>query len=75
MKLSFEFYDTRAREAAELAREATLENVRDRNLRAEKTWRQLADQARKVVAHRAKALAGREAKDAEEDRGNAGESA
>ena len=39
MSQSFEFYDARAQEAAREAREATLENVRERNLRAEKTWR------------------------------------
>ena len=64
MKPTFEFYDARAREAAKLAREATLDNVRDLNLRAEKTWRQLATQAKEVVAHRAKALAEREAREA-----------
>lgn len=52
MSQSFEFYDARANEAARDAREATLENVRERNLRAEKTWRGLADQALKVKADR-----------------------
>ena len=49
---NFQFYDARAREAANEAKEATLTNVRERNLRAEKTWRGLADQARRVVAER-----------------------
>ncbi len=55
MNQSFEFYDVRAQEAAREAREATLENVRERNLRAEKTWRGLADQALRVKADREKA--------------------
>ena len=55
MSQTFEFYDARAREAATQAEEATLENVRERNLRAEKTWRGLADQARKVMVDRAQA--------------------
>lgn len=55
MSQTFEFYDARAREAAEEAAAATLDNVRDRNLRAEKTWRALADQARKTVRAREKA--------------------
>ena len=55
MSQTFEFYDARAREAAAEAEKATLDNVRDRNLRAAKTWRCLADQARRVVAERNKA--------------------
>ena len=55
MSQTFEFYDARANEAAAEAEKATLENVRERNLRAEKTWRGLANQARKVVIDRAKA--------------------
>ena len=65
MSQSFEFYDARAQEAANEAAAATLENVRERNLRAEKTWRALADQALRVKADREKAdqerLARREA--------------
>jgi len=52
---TFEFYDARAREAASEAEEAILDNVRERHLRAEKTWRGLADQARRVLAERLKA--------------------
>ena len=48
MSQTFEFYDARAREAVAEADAATLDNVRDRNLRAAKTWRALADQAGKV---------------------------
>lgn len=60
MKQTFEFYDARAREAALEAKEATLENVKERNLRAEKTWRGLANQARKVALDRAKSERERE---------------
>jgi len=55
MSQTFEFYDARAREAAAEAEAATLDNVRERNLRAEQTWRGLAEQARKTVAEREKA--------------------
>lgn len=54
MPLSYEFCDERAREAAAEAREATLENVRERSLRAEKTWRGLAAQAKAVALEREK---------------------
>ena len=55
MSQTFEFYDTRAREAASEAEKANLSNVKERHLRAEKTWRGLADQARRVALDRAKA--------------------
>ncbi len=54
MSQTFEFYDARANEAAAEANKATLDNVRDRNLRAAKTWRGLAEQARKVMVDRKK---------------------
>jgi hypothetical protein len=54
MSQTYEFYDARAREAAAEAEQATLDNVRERNLRAEKTWRGLANQARKVLVDRQK---------------------
>ena len=54
MTQTFEFYNARAEEAAADAKAATLENVRDRNLRAEKTWRGLANQARRVLLDRQK---------------------
>jgi len=54
---TFEFYDARANEAAAEADAATLDNVRERNLRAEKTWRALATQAQKVMVDRYKAEA------------------
>ncbi len=55
MSQSYEFYAERAAEAAAEAAAATLDNVRDRNLRAEKTWIALAEQAHKVKADRIKA--------------------
>ena len=54
MSQTYEFYAARADEAAEAAGRATLDNVRDRELRAEKTWRSLADQARAVTHQRRK---------------------
>ncbi len=60
MSQSFAFYDQRASEAATQAEAATLDNVRERNLRAEKTWRALADQALKVETDRKKAAAVRQ---------------
>ena len=62
MSQTYEFYDSRAREAAIEAKEAVLDNVRERSLRAEKTWRGLAEQARKVKIDRERALVEREAK-------------
>jgi hypothetical protein len=61
MSQSYEFYAERAREAADEAASATLDNVRERNLRAEKTWAMLAEQARKVRTDREKAEATRAA--------------
>ncbi|ANY21192.1 hypothetical protein A6F68_02700 [Tsuneonella dongtanensis] len=54
MSQTFEFYDARAREAEAEADKATLDNVRDRNLRAAKTWQALANQAKRVMLDRAK---------------------
>ena len=44
----------RAEAAALAAKNAKLENVRERELRAEKTWRGLAEKARSVAEQRAK---------------------
>ena len=49
MSQTYEFYIARAREAAADAEAATLDNVRERALRSEKTWQVLADQARAVA--------------------------
>lgn len=55
MSQTYEFYSERAREAADEAAAATLDNVRERHERAEKTWAALAAQAHKVKADRIKA--------------------
>ena len=55
MYQSFEFYTARAQEAALEADAATLDNVKQRNLRAEKSWTRLAELARKVANDREKA--------------------
>ncbi|MBA3863980.1 MAG: hypothetical protein U0995_08200 [Erythrobacter sp.] len=55
MAQTYEFYCERANEAAALADRATLDNVRERELRSEKTWRGLAEQARKTAEERVKA--------------------
>ena len=52
MSQTYEFYSARADEAAKAAGQADLANVRERELRAEKTWRGLADQARSVLETR-----------------------
>ena len=54
MAESYEFYCERADAAAAAAESATLDNVREREIRAEKTWRGLAEQARKVKLDREK---------------------
>lgn len=55
MTQTYEFCCARADEAAALADQATLDNVRERELRSERTWRGLAEHARKTVEERAKA--------------------
>lgn len=55
MSQTFEFYHARAEESATEAQAAQLDNVRDRALRSEATWRGLAEQARKVAEDRVKA--------------------
>jgi hypothetical protein len=52
---SYEFCCERADEARSLADAATLDNVRSRELRSEKTWRGLAELARSAVEGREKA--------------------
>ncbi|MEM7701439.1 MAG: hypothetical protein AAF251_05830 [Pseudomonadota bacterium] len=66
MSQSYEFYMERAKAAAKAAKEAVLDNVRERELRSEATWRGLAEQSRKVADERAKAEAVRAAKREEE---------
>lgn len=57
MSQSYEFYTERAKQAADEATAATLDNVRERSERAQKTWSALAEQARKVRIIRDKAIA------------------
>ena len=54
MAESYEFCCERADAAAAAAKSATLDNVREREIRAEKTWRGLAEKARKVKLDREK---------------------
>lgn len=51
---TYEACRSRADAAAKAAKNATLANVRDRELRAEKTWRALAENARAVAVQREK---------------------
>lgn len=51
---NYKFYLERAEAAAIAASAATLDNVRERELRAEKTWLGLAHQARAVAVQREK---------------------
>ena len=61
MSQSYEFYCARADQAAAAADKAELANVRDRELRAEKTWRGLAEHARAVADERAKLVRDKQA--------------
>ena len=54
MSISFEFATERAEEAAHAAKTAQLDNVRERALRSEAAWRDMADRARKSEESRAK---------------------
>lgn len=61
MSISYEFATERALEAARDAETAQLDNVRDRALRSEAAWRDMADRARKSEESRAKREATAEA--------------
>ena len=61
MSQSYAFYCARADQAAAAADKAELANVRDRELRAEKTWRGLAEHARAVAEERAKLVRDKQA--------------
>lgn len=61
MSISFEFANERAAEAARDAETAQLDNVRDRALRSEAAWRDMADRALKTEESRAKREATAEA--------------
>lgn len=53
MAQTIEFLRERIREAAEEARNATLDNVRERALRSEAAWQEMADRATAVAHKRA----------------------
>ena len=61
MSISYEFASERAQEAARDAETAELDNVRDRALRSEAAWRDMADRAQKSEVARAKREAASEA--------------
>ena len=65
MSQNFEFYNTRANEAAAEAAAATLENVRERALRSETAWREMADRALQMEKEREVARIEREKRQAE----------
>lgn len=52
MAVTYEFYEERANAAAAAAQNATLDNVRDRELRSEKAWRGLANRAKPAALQR-----------------------
>ena len=54
MAQTYEFYTARADEARKAADDATLDNVRNRELRAAKSWEDLAEHARGVAEARVK---------------------
>ena len=70
MSQSYAFYKARAEDAASEAKGATLSNVKERHLQAEKTWRGLAEQARKVEVDREKARKARAVRREIEERSN-----
>jgi hypothetical protein len=57
MTKTIELYEARAKEAADEARDATLENVRLRALRSEAAWRGMADRAIAAEAARGRRIA------------------
>jgi hypothetical protein len=55
MSQTYEFFDARAKAAEAEAARAMLDNVRDRELRSAKAWREMADRALLIEEERAKA--------------------
>ena len=55
MSLTYEFYVARAEAAEQAAANAQLVNVRERELRSAKAWREMADRALLMEAERATA--------------------
>lgn len=58
MSATIDFYLTRAAACAQDAEAATLDNVRERCLRAEAAWRTMADRASRLDAYRRTQAAG-----------------
>lgn len=65
MSQNYEFYNTRANEAAAEAKAAVLDNVRERALRSETAWREMADRAKQMEQEREVARVEREKRQAE----------
>ena len=57
MTAQYEFYVQRAKEARATARAATLDNVRERWLRSEATWTEMAARTMRAEKMRAKLIA------------------
>ena len=68
MSQDADFYLARADEDAAVAASATLDNVRDRALRSEAAWRDMADRLQRVAERRKIADDVREARRSEEAR-------
>lgn len=66
MSQTFEFYDQRAKSAEAEAERAVLGNVRERELRSAKAWREMADRQLMIDSERVKAEEVRAARRAEE---------
>jgi hypothetical protein len=66
MAQSYEFLIARADQAAQEAEDAKLDNVRQRALRSEAAWREMADRARKIERDRETAKRERAERQAEE---------
>lgn len=66
MTQTFDFYDQRAQAAEAEAEKSSLANVRERELRSARAWREMADRQLKIDAERVKADAERSARRAAE---------
>jgi hypothetical protein len=66
MSQTFEFYDQRARAAEAEAQSAPLANVRERELRSARAWREMADRQLLIDSERVKVEAARLQRRAEE---------
>lgn len=65
MSQSIEFYEARASEAANEARNAALDNVRERALRSEAAWRAMAERQVSIERQRDTLIQERALRDAE----------